>query len=34
MIFTHPSAAQVAVFGLPDEFYGETVAAWIQLHSG
>jgi fatty-acyl-CoA synthase len=34
VIFGHPKVAQVAVFGLPDEFYGETVAAWIQLHAG
>ncbi|HLB02283.1 MAG TPA: AMP-binding protein, partial [Nitrospiria bacterium] len=26
--------AEVAVFGIPDEHYGEEVAAWIQLHSG
>jgi len=33
-IFTHPKVAQVAVFGIPDEFYGEEVMAWIQLHAG
>ncbi len=33
-IFTHPRVAEVAVFGLPDEFYGEEVVAWIQLHAG
>jgi len=33
-LFTHPKVAEVAVFGIPDEFYGEQVAAWIQLHSG
>jgi fatty-acyl-CoA synthase len=26
--------AEVAVFGVPDDFYGEQVAAWIELHSG
>jgi fatty-acyl-CoA synthase len=31
-LFTHPSVAEVAVFGVPDQFYGEEVAAWIQLH--
>ena len=31
-IFTHPKVAEVAVFGIPDEFYGEQVMAWIQLH--
>lgn len=33
-IFTHPKVAEVAVFGVPDEYYGEQVAAWIELHSG
>jgi len=32
-IFTHPKVAEVAVFGLPDDFYGEEVMAWIQLHT-
>ncbi len=33
-IFTHPKVAEVAVFGVPDEYYGEEVMAWIQLHAG
>ena len=33
-IFTHPKVAQVAVFGVPDEFFGEEVMAWVQLHAG
>lgn len=33
-LFTHPKVAQVAVFGIPDEFYGEEVMAWIQVHAG
>jgi fatty-acyl-CoA synthase len=33
-LFTHPKIAEVAVFGIPSEFYGEQVAAWIQLHPG
>jgi fatty-acyl-CoA synthase len=32
-LFTHPKVAQVAVFGIPDEYYGEQVMAWIQLHA-
>jgi fatty-acyl-CoA synthase len=32
-IFSHPKVAAVAVFGVPDDFYGEQVAAWIELHS-
>ena len=34
VIFTHPQVAQVAVFGVPDAFYGEQVMAWVQLHAG
>ncbi len=33
-LFTHPKVAQVAVFGVPDEFFGEEVMAWLQLHAG
>jgi fatty-acyl-CoA synthase len=33
-LFTHPKIAQVAVFGIPDKFYGEVVMAWVQLHAG
>ena len=33
-LFGHPKIAQVAVFGVPDPFYGEEVMAWIQLHAG
>ncbi len=33
-LFTHPKIAQVAVFGVPDRFYGEEVMAWIQLRAG
>ncbi len=34
LIFTHPKVAEVAVFGIPDEYYGEQVVAWVKLHSG
>jgi fatty-acyl-CoA synthase len=30
----HPKVAQAGVIGIPDEFYGEQVMAWIQLHTG
>ena len=33
-IFTHPKVAEIAVFGVPDEFYGEEIIAWIRLHPG
>ena len=32
VLYAHPSIAEAAVFGVPDEFYGEEVVAWIQLH--
>jgi fatty-acyl-CoA synthase len=34
VIFAHPKVAEVAVFGVPDAFYGEEIAAWVQLHTG
>ena len=33
-VFTHPKVAAVAVFGVPDDYYGEEVMAWVQLHAG
>lgn len=33
-IYGHPKVAEVAVFGMPDEYYGEEVVAWIKLHAG
>ena len=33
-LYTHPKIAAVAVFGVPDKFYGEEVACWIELHQG
>lgn len=34
LIFTHPKVAEVAVFGIPDDFYGEEMMAWVELHAG
>ena len=34
VLFTHPKVAQAAVFGVPDDYYGEEVMAWIQLRAG
>jgi fatty-acyl-CoA synthase len=33
-LFRHPKVAQVQVFGVPDQRYGEEVAAWIVLKPG
>jgi fatty-acyl-CoA synthase len=33
-LYTHPDVADVQVFGLPDERYGEEICAWIVRKSG
>ena len=33
-LYTHPDVADVQVFGLPDERYGEEICAWIVRRSG
>jgi len=33
-LFSHPKVTQVAVFGVPDDYYGEEVMAWVQLQPG
>ena len=33
-LFRHPKIQQAAVFGVPDEKYGEAVAAWVKLQDG
>ncbi|MBT4518600.1 MAG: AMP-binding protein [Halieaceae bacterium] len=33
-LFTHPAIADVQVFGVPHEKYGEQVCAWIKLQDG
>ncbi len=32
--YEHPKVRQVAVFGVPDERYGEEICAWIELKEG
>ena len=33
-LFQHPKIQEAAVFGIPDEKYGEAVVAWIRLDDG
>jgi fatty-acyl-CoA synthase len=33
-LFQHPKIQQAAVFGIPDEKYGEAVVAWVNLNEG
>lgn len=33
-VYRHPKIAEVQVFGIPDEKFGEQVCAWIVLHPG
>ncbi|WP_455203134.1 AMP-binding protein [Kaarinaea lacus] len=33
-LFTHEKISEVAVFGIPDEYYGEEIMAWIMPHEG
>jgi fatty-acyl-CoA synthase len=33
-LYTHPDIADVAVIGVPDQKYGEELAAWIKLRPG
>jgi fatty-acyl-CoA synthase len=33
-LFQHPKVQEAAVFGVPDERFGEAVAAWVKLHDG
>ena len=34
ILFEHPKVTPAAVFGIPDDYYGEEVMAWVQLHAG
>jgi fatty-acyl-CoA synthase len=33
-LYTHPKIADVQVFGVPDERYGEEICAWVRLRAG
>lgn len=31
-LFSHPDVAEAAVFGVPDDYWGEEIIAWVRLH--
>jgi fatty-acyl-CoA synthase len=33
-LLSHSQVAEVAVFGIPDDFYGEEIMAWVRLQEG
>ena len=33
-LLTHPKVAEVAVFGVPHEYFGEEIMAWVRLNAG
>jgi fatty-acyl-CoA synthase len=33
-LFTHPSIREVQCFGIPDQRFGEQLAAWVRLKEG
>ena len=33
-LYTHPDIVEVAVFGVPDDKYGEELCAWVQINDG
>jgi fatty-acyl-CoA synthase len=33
-LYTHPKVSEVQVIGVPDDYYGEEVCAWIRLRDG
>ena len=33
-LLSHPQVAEVAVFGIPDDYFGEEIMTWIRLKPG
>lgn len=33
-LYRHPAIADVQVFGVPDEYYGEELCAWVRMKPG
>jgi fatty-acyl-CoA synthase len=33
-LLSHPKVAEAAVFGIPDDYYGEEIMAWVRLEEG